>query len=435
MNLKQMFNSPSQFTGALADRGLSLDQLYEKAVELTERIATMSVSLTACDVPGSGASFELGINELELGLGIHGEPGVKRTDPNEPLLTSREAVHLVVQSIVDSLATRSSQPKRFARIALLINNTGGLANFDFNVVTNDVIHEVTDQGMVIDRIMAGSFCTSFSMSGVSVSILMTNDEINELLDVPCDSPVFKSNPPAPLNPDPIHETPAASNGSKRTNDWFEIPGVSQETFGHMVQAAAKAMIESEQLLNDLDRCGGDADCGLTAKKGASGILKFMEESNTVPTFLDLASLTSQMGGTSGAIYSLLFTSVHASIRERTEQKKLLSIPAVTKFWSDTLTDAIRVVTTYSWAEPGDRTMLDTIHAVQRALQHVPLESSPCEILTAVANAAEEGAQATADMDARAGRSSYASQGTIDRQPDAGAVGVAVWIRAAIKSVI
>lgn len=421
LNLKSIFPNT---TGALADKGLTLDQLFSRAESMAARIATMSVSLTSCDVPGSGSSFTLADNELELGLGIHGEPGVRRTNT---LLTSREAVHTILESIVSVL-----QPVRGSRVALLVNNIGGLSNFDLNVVTRDAVIECQERGLVTERLLVGSYCTSFSMTGVSLSLMLLDDETLHLLDADCDVPAFSSSTFLQVNPDPEHRV--VQSDHELGHDWVNVPGLTKDHFKCMVRAGAEAMINAEELLNDLDRCGGDADCGLTARKGASAIIRFIDETKQTPSFLDLAAITSQeMGGTSGAIYSLLFTSVHSSLKSLAETEREDSLHQRITFWAQALETAIQTVSRYSWAEPGDRTMLDTVHAVQQVLLKITGNDSGPEILRLVASAATSGAKATATMDARAGRSSYASEDTIRSQADAGAVGVAIWINAAVKA--
>jgi dihydroxyacetone kinase len=396
--------------------------MFDHAVRIGSLIATMSVSLTSCDVPGSGASFELADNEVELGLGIHGEPGVRRTST---LLTSKEAVITMMDAITSSLSIKEGQ-----RIAVLVNNTGGLSNFDLNIVTNDVLEEIEKRKLQLDRLLVGSYCTSFSMTGVSISFIRTDDEIVQLLDRKSNTPLFNPAPVMKINPDPVHEVAVnATSGQGSRSEWIDVPGVTREQFAHMVSAAASSMIEAEQLLNDLDRCGGDADCGLTAKKGATAILFFMETTKRAPSFYELADITShEMGGTSGAIYSLLFTSVHSSIKSvNYSGARVKSREDVIDFWARALSQSLRTVTTYSLAEPGDRTMLDTIHAVVQCL------SKETVSLPEIADAAREGAASTASMRAKAGRSSYATSDTIAHQPDAGAVALATWISAAISS--
>lgn len=396
--------------------------MFDHAVRIGSLIATMSVSLTSCDVPGSGASFELADNEVELGLGIHGEPGVRRTNT---LLSSKEAVSTMMEAIVSSLNISVGQ-----RIAVLVNNIGGLSNFDLNIVTKDVIEEVSRRKFVIDRLMVGSYCTSFSMIGVSLSVLRVDDELTKLLDTGSSAPLFNGNPVLELNPDPVFEFKTSGQAVK-DDSWIDVPGVTREQFGIVVTAAAESMIEAEQLLNDLDRCGGDADCGLTAKKGASAIINFIKgtTARSTPSFLQLADITSnEMGGTSGAIYSLLFTSIHSSVKSCAESgSKISSRKDIVKFWAEALDLAMRTVTTYSLAEPGDRTMLDTVAAVRNSLSKDDVS------LSAIAEAARDGAASTSSMRAKAGRSSYATSGTIADQPDAGAVALATWISAALSS--
>lgn len=420
--------------GALSQRALSLDQLYNEAVNLTSKIATMSVSLSSCDVPGSGTSFVLGADELELGLGIHGESGVSRT---KKLLSSKEAVKLMVDSLLDI----NKSPLRITRnsndVAVLINNTGGLSNFEMNVVIKDTIEELTSRGLNVKRLLSGTICSSFSMIGVSISLMQVNDEILQLLDWPCDTPIlngcqkFKA-----INFDQFTDD---SNVTSTVLDapYLEMPGVASDKWTKMLKASASAIIQVEDLLNQLDKVGGDGDCGLTCRKGAESLLEILK-SNGKPSLLSLVSISNSMGGTSGAIYSLFLTSLHSSLVQLHQVKSSddvgkMSLIEIVTFWSNALADALKVITQYSWAQEGDRTMLDTLHSMQRTLCGVTPDQSVEEVILAVLSAAVIGSESTSTMPCRAGRASYANIGSIVNSPDPGAVGVTVWVKAMASS--
>lgn len=411
----------------LSEEGSSLEQLYDTAVRLTSRIATMSVSLSACDIPGSGTSFTLSDNEMEVGLGIHGESGVMRS----PLFSSREVVCLLLDSIMDEkkscIASMLKEGK--PSIALLINNIGGLSQFDENIVTMDIIQECQSRELKVARVMIGTFVSSFSMNGVSVSVMIVDDEVLRLLDSPSHCPAFSRNTLRTVNSSPVFNVELVSREGPKSS-CKPIPGLTPQLFRQLLMAASESLILVEEILNELDKQGGDGDCGLTCRKGAEAIKRFLSQTDQPLSFLEIAELCAlEMGGTSGAIYSLLMTSIHDSVLK--DNGRSTSPEQVLLFWSKALDKSLKTVTLYSWAEEGDRTMMDTLFHVLNLLKGLSL-TSPFdlkEIWKMIVKSAEEGCKATASMKSNAGRSLYANQSLTQGKEDPGAVGVLTWIRA------
>ena len=264
------------------------------ATELTNKIGTMSVSVTSCDVPGSGTTFELGPDEMELGLGIHGESGILRTK----LLPSNEVVSLIMDNLLDpnkSPIAHALTSDANKRVAVLVNNLGGLSNFELNIVSRDIIEELERKGIKIERILVGSYVTSFSMNGFSISLMQVDDEIIKLLDDEALTSVFNSAPAQKtqfqvINTDPVFYLDKKTDTKETVaNEWISVPGCSQALLRSLLKIAAESMVANEGLLNQLDRIGGDGDCGLTCKKGALAILKLLNP-ETTPRFLDLAAI-------------------------------------------------------------------------------------------------------------------------------------------------
>lgn len=280
--------------GSLAKRGCSLSQVMNYATELTNKIGTMSVSVTSCNVPGSGTTFELGPDEMELGLGIHGESGILRTK----LLASNEVVCLIMDNLLDPTKSPIAHALTIdasKRVAVLVNNLGGLSNFELNIVSRDIIEELERKGIKIERILVGSYVTSFSMNGFSISLMLVDDEIIKLLDDEALTSVFNSTHVQKtqfqvINSDPVfYLDKKTDNKETVANEWISVPGCSQALFRSLLKIAAESMVANEGLLNQLDRIGGDGDCGLTCKKGSLAILKLLN-SETTPRFLDLAAI-------------------------------------------------------------------------------------------------------------------------------------------------
>ena len=146
-----------------------------------------------------------------------------------------------------------------------------------------------------------------------------------------------------------------------------------------------------------------------------------------------------MGGTSGAIYSLMFTSIHASVLEHAQKEEMKGdLTEVLTFWSEALNHAIGIITKYSWAEPGDRTMIESLFAAYKSLNGF-VKCGPCSepievVASKVSNAVMAAAEGTATMAAKAGRASYVDSARVD-QPDPGAIGVAIWIESITKYLI
>lgn len=142
-----------------------------------------------------------------------------------------------------------------------------------------------------------------------------------------------------------------------------------------------------------------------------------------------------MGGTSGAIYSLLFTSIHASLLEHAQKRSGTAYGRreIVTFWSQALNHAIQVIKKYSWAEVGDRTMLESLHATHVCLGEFVTSDTCGESIKVLAsrlsNDVKTAAEETAGMAAKAGRASYVDASRIVNQPDPGAIGVSIWMNA------
>lgn len=422
----------NKIIGALAAQGVSLEQLQSESVSLNKRIGTLSVCLEACNIPGVGLSFELSSDELEIGLGIHGEPGIKRSK----LLSSRETVKLILDMLLGSKSPlqdelKPNQGGKPVRIALVVNNLGGLSNFELNILAKDALEQLAERNFNVERVYVGAFVTAFSMPGVSLSLLHLDDRLVGLLDMPCDTAVWPSRPHNKPNTEPIlqmNDKLEAEEDSFNFKDNDQYP-FNRELFLAMITSACTELVNNEKKLNDLDKEGGDGDCGSTQRKGATAILESIKSNKFVGSFLQLASLCdSQMGGTSGAICSLLFTGISSVIRNLADTQEPVSYAIV---WRDALKCGIEAISKYSLAQPGDRTMLETLHAVYLTLDDNANETNYKLLVEKVVRAAEEAAVKTASMQPKAGRASYVCESRINK-PDPGAVAVAIWIKAAAK---
>eukprot|EP00128_Syssomonas_multiformis_P008354 Colp12_sorted_trinity150504_noHs@7563 len=419
--------------GAMAQNGASLSEMLQTAEKVTASLGTVGVCLSPCVVPGSHAGFQLGEKEMELGLGIHGEAGVARL----PL----DTVDSVVKSVLDLVAVekRNGPGPVYAKgdsVVLVVNNLGGTSNLELPIVALAAHKYLANKGISVARCYVGAFMTSLSMGGVSLTLLTATPELISLLDAPSETPAFPhsglfgvaSNTPTTL--------PA------QTGDG----GVSCKTSaGNLIKTAitnaAAAVTEAEPKLTELDSVAGDGDCGTTLRDGFQRLVRVLNDSKAAQEFglpstfvwdLDGAAgafrgageVLETMGGSSGAIYSMLFSVL---AREVTG-KDPMSLQA----WGEALETACLSISKYGGAQRNDRTMLDALYPLADYLKAATVLDAPA--LDKAAESSKAGAEATAHMRSHAGRSSYVNPALIEGQPDAGAMGVSVWVRALCDTV-
>ena len=163
-----------KIAGAAAANGEPLAEVRRIAADAAQSVATMGLSLAPGIVPAIGKpNFILGDKEIELGLGIHGEPGVKRM----PLNRSDALVDLLVESIC-----ALKQPKPGDRAVLLINNLGSTTGMELAIVARRALHVIHGRGVVIERSYAGTFMSSLETAGISLSLMPVDDTRLKLLD-------------------------------------------------------------------------------------------------------------------------------------------------------------------------------------------------------------------------------------------------------------
>lgn len=162
--------------GAMAERGASLDEVERVTRAANAATRTMGVALSPCEVPGAGRlSFELGEDEMEIGLGLHGEPGVRRG----PLMSADQTAQVLVDTILADLDQPSGHD-----VALLVNGLGGTAQLDLYILYRAARRALEAAGNHVSRSLVGNFITSLEMGGASVTVATLDAELAALLDAP-----------------------------------------------------------------------------------------------------------------------------------------------------------------------------------------------------------------------------------------------------------
>ncbi|NAS19313.1 dihydroxyacetone kinase subunit DhaK [Clostridium butyricum] len=172
-----------KISGAKAESGSSLEEVKRVAEKTIANVRSMGMSLSSCIVPAAGkANFSLGEDEVEIGMGIHGEPGTHR----EKISTANEIIEHLTNKILDDMTINSGD-----EVAILVNGLGSTPNMELYIVNKKVNEMLKDKGINIHKTFIGEFMTALEMAGCSISILKLDDELKELLDSKSNTPGFK----------------------------------------------------------------------------------------------------------------------------------------------------------------------------------------------------------------------------------------------------
>jgi dihydroxyacetone kinase len=395
--------------GAAAMEGKNLAELVSIGKAAVASLGTMGVSFSAGTSPAVGKpSFELGEQEMELGLGIHGEPGVKRV-PMQPADQLTETL----------LSTILQHGKYSKQVAVMMNNLGATTAMELAIVARHAVSFLEGKGFTVERIFAGTFLSSLDMAGISISVLGLNDERLRWLDAETAAPAW---PNAPKQRPGKLAVATEIEGSTNTT----VPAGSGAQSGagkrsrDAIEAACKALIAAEGELTELDRITGDGDLGTSMARAAKAVRDALSSYplDDIPAALkDLGhTLRRELGGSSGPLYGVLFLRCGSVL----ESHGALGLAQ----WADALAQGCQAIGELGGAKPGDRTMLDALDPYVKTLQQGAGWKAAVE-------AAERGAEATAQMKPRLGRSSYLGDRVLGH-PDPGAKAVAIWLRAACE---
>ncbi|HAM80320.1 dihydroxyacetone kinase subunit DhaK [Ornithinibacillus bavariensis] len=172
-----------KIVGAKATQGASLEEVKAVAEKVVANVRSIGMALTPCIVPAAGKpSFELKDNEMEVGIGIHGEPGIKRTE----VTTAHDIATELMEKVLDDMNLKSGD-----EVAVMINGLGATPEMELYIVNKEVNNILTEKGIKIYDTFVGEYMTSLEMAGCSVTLLKVDEELKSLLDAESKAPAFR----------------------------------------------------------------------------------------------------------------------------------------------------------------------------------------------------------------------------------------------------
>lgn len=251
--------------GAAAERGDDLDTVAGVARRAAERTRTMGVGLSPTILPTAGEpTFHLEDGQMEVGIGIHGEPGLYRG-----ALEDADAIaDRLLTALLDDL-----RPERGAAVSVLVDGLGATPLEELYVVYRRVHEVLRQRGVEVRHPLVGNYVTSLEMAGASVSLLLLDDELEELLEAPAASPFFRQG--GAVAPVPRAEAVAAVGPAVAATAAHGSSGPTSP-LGRVLTAAIGAMPAHQEELRDLDARLGDGDLGVTVASGSRAAVEAIE---------------------------------------------------------------------------------------------------------------------------------------------------------------
>ncbi|MEH0887175.1 dihydroxyacetone kinase subunit DhaK [Enterobacter sp. UNJFSC 003] len=378
-----------KIAGYAAEQGKSLYDVRDIAQQACDNLWSLGVAMQTCNLPGSDdEEGRIKQGHVELGLGIHGEPGASVVDTQNS------------KSIIDTLVTPLKAQAGEGRFAVLINNLGGVSALEMALLTKELAHSALKENLAY-LIGPAPLVSALDMKGFSLTLLKLNDLFEKALHADVETLGWQK---------PVAFSPMRTVAHSALHDRVEYTPSSNPQVEEYVASVTKTLIQLENRLNALDAKVGDGDTGSTFAQGARDIALRLDENklplNDVSTLLLLVGerLATVMGGSSGVLMSIFFTAAGQKLHDGH------SLPQA-------LQSGLAQMKQYGGADLGDRTLIDALQPALEALENGDLQ--------AAARAAQQGAEATAKMvKAGAGRSSYVNKENLDGVTDPGAVAVA-----------
>ncbi len=412
--------------GASAARGDDLATVEAMTRRANERVRTVGVAFGGCTIPGQDEPlFTVAPGQMEVGLGIHGEPGVRTTEQ----LPAREIARLMVDTLIAEAPADAG-----VRAAVLLNGLGSTKYEELFVLYDGIAPLLAEAGIEAYEPEIGEFVTALDMTGCSLSLFWLDDDLRPLHDASAATPAYTRI--GPNGSDEIVTVAAMAPGAIDTTSAGAVP--TEEPAGEAgragkraraaVAAASKAIEAAEEELGRLDAATGDGDHGAGMARGFRAAVTTMGETpTTARQTLTRAGVAFQdaAGGASGALVGGCLIAIGGALPASDEA---IDGPAVAM----ALAAGLETVQRLGQAQPGDKTLVDTLEPFVRLFQERAVAESTARAWSAALPAAESGMRATTDMISKRGRASRLGERSRGFQ-DAGATSAYYILRAVAEA--
>ncbi|MFP3578779.1 dihydroxyacetone kinase subunit DhaL [Arthrobacter sp. SIMBA_036] len=400
-----------KIAGAAAEAGLDLDDVERLAIKANYRTRSLGVAFDGCTLPGANDPlFHVPAGQMSLGLGIHGEPGISE----HPMPTASELAELLVSKLLADKPEDAGE-----RVVAIVNGLGTVKYDELFLLYGKIEKLLTAAGLSVVEPECGELVTSLDMSGLSLTLLWLDDELEQLWAAPADTPAFRKGSMSPRAA--RADVGATQAGVAQAGAVTEQPTVAAAELGRLAVAVLAevrdVVVEHEDELGKLDAIAGDGDHGIGMRRGvdAAAAAGKAASGSSVQRILEAAgeAWSEKAGGTSGALWGSAVIAAGQSLANRETYASADAAAAVKAF--------VRAITELGKADPGDKTMVDALLPFRDAFLAELDGGTPLDrALAAAAAAAQSAAAATAELRPLKGRARPLAEKSLGH-PDPGAV--------------
>ena len=407
--------------GAACDAGLAFDEVVRIAEKARDNINTIGLATSPGTLPGNETpTFELPDDEVEFGMGLHGEPGIERTK-------LKPADELVGRMYAELKAEMNLQEGD--EVAVLVNGLGSTPLLELNIVYYDLHRLMAADGLKVHDAEVKTYCTCMEMGGFSITVLKLDEELKQYHDAPCYSPYYAKGELTGAvcdsgdmeeEEEPEFDEADVKEAEIVRSKEGELTELNAADARNMLLYIADKIIAGKPYLTEIDSVIGDGDHGIGMaggmQKAKRRLLRMEDETNAYAVFEAAGNaMLMSMGGASGVIFGSLFLAGAKGMKP----KEVLTAADLAKMERMSLL----AIQERGKAEVGDKTMVDALAPAVEAMEKAA-SGSLLDMLKAAEEAARQGMEDTKKYVARFGRAKSLMERAIGHQ-DAGAT--SVWL--------
>lgn len=406
-----------KIAGAACDAGLSLEEVVRITEKARDNTNTIGLATSPGTLPGNEKpTFEIADDEMEFGMGLHGEPGIERTK----MMPCSDMVDRMYRELKQEMQLKAGD-----EVAVLVNGLGSTPLLELNLVYYELYKRMHKEGLKVYDAEIKTYCTCMEMGGFSITFLKMDEELKPYYDAPCFSPYYAKGSVSSVTVDTnedeeeieFDETDVEPAPVVRSKEGV-LEQLNVEDTRNMLLYVADKIIANKPYLTEVDSAIGDGDHGIGMaggmQKAKKKLLKMENEQNVYQVFETAGqAMLMSMGGASGVIFGSLYLAGAKGM----EAKEILTAQDIAEMEEKSLI----AIQKRGGAKPGDKTMVDALApAVDALKEHA--EEGLLEMMKAAEEAARQGVENTKQYIAKYGRAKSLLERAIGYQ-DAGATSV------------
>lgn len=406
-----------KIAGAACDAGLDLEEVVRITEKARDNTNTIGLATSPGTLPGNDKpTFEIADDEMEFGMGLHGEPGIERTK----MMPCSDMVERMYRELKNEMELKGGE-----EIAVLVNGLGSTPLLELNLVYYELYKRMHKDGLKVYDAEIKTYCTCMEMGGFSITFLKLDDELKQYYDAPCFSPYYAKGSvngtvseiveeEEEIEFDETDTEPARIVRSKAG----ELSELNAEDTRNMLLYIADKIIANKPYLTEIDSAIGDGDHGIGMaggmQKAKRKLLKMEGETNAYQLFETAGqAMLMSMGGASGVIFGSLYLAGARGM----EPKGVIRARDL----ADMEKKSLAAIQERGKAEVGDKTMVDALSPAVEALE-ANADKGLLEMLKCAEEGARQGMENTKQYQAKFGRAKSLMERAIGHQ-DAGATSV------------